>query len=299
MRPMQVDWVASPPAPLRPYRPRRRAPYYGGPPSYPAPPRWGFPALTWRWPTAVAGADKPVARPVDRMRALASSAVPLLWITGVASAATAVAEAFRYVLLLFSRSSVLPAGLVHTSDALVITGGIVTPVGAVLAAIASVLWLLRARQVAGEQTGTRPDRPNWQVVAGLLIPGVNLALPGATLAELEHTVLGKPAHERPTPSRELLLWWGFWAGSLLVSGITLLWSLRSGVQAQADGVLWHVLADALVAVVAIRSVKLLQHYNALLAPVNPALVQRFELVAIRDAELAPLPRRERPKDAVR
>ncbi|GAA2815094.1 DUF4328 domain-containing protein [Crossiella cryophila] len=299
MQPMRVDWVASPPVPLRPYRSRRPDPHYSGPPAYPAPPRWGFPALTWRWPTTVPGADKPVAQPVDRMRALAGSAVPLLWITGVAAAFTAGAELLRYILLLVSRDAVLPAGLLHTSDALVVTGGVVAPVSAALAALVGILWLLRARQVAGELTSTRPDRPNWQVVAGVLVPGVNLVLPGATLAELEHTILGRPSAERPRPSRELLHWWGWWAASLLASGITLLWSLRAGVQAQADGVLWHLLADALVAVVAIRSVRLLKRYNALLAPVNPASVQRYELISVRGADLPELPRRERPKDAVR
>ncbi|WHT23414.1 DUF4328 domain-containing protein [Crossiella sp. CA-258035] len=299
MQPMRVDWVASPPVPLRPYRPRRPEPHYSGPPAYPAPPRWGFPALTWRWPTAVPGADKPVAQPVDRMRALAGSALPLFWITGAAAAFTAAAELLRYILLLVSRNAVLPAGLLHTSDALVVTGGVITPVSAALAALVGILWLLRARQVAGELTGTRPDRPNWQVVAGLLIPGVNLLLPGATLAELEHTILEKPPAERPKPSRELSQWWLIWAVSLLVSGITLLWSLRTGVQAQADGVLWHLAADALLALVAIRSARLLKRYNALLAPVNPATVRRFELISVRGAELPLLPRRERPKDAVR
>lgn len=299
MQPMRVDWVASPPAPLRPYRQRRPAPHYSGPPAYPAPPRWGFPALTWRWPTAVPGAEQPVARPVDRMRSLANSAVPLLWITGAAAAVSAVAELFRYVLLLVSRDAVLPAGLLHTSDALVVTGGIVTPVAAALTALVGILWLLRARQVAAELAGTRPDRPNWQVVAGLLIPGVNLVLPGAILAELEHTILGKPASERPKPSAELRVWWLWWAAHLLVSGATLLWSLRTSVQAQADGVLWHLAANALLAVVALRSVRLLQRFHALLAPVNPATVQRYELISVNGADLAPLPRRERPRDAVR
>ena len=99
---------------------------YMGPPSYPIPPRWGFrrsalPLQPYgrRWAVPV---DTP---PDEQMRALAAVAVPLLGLTATVLLITAGAAAWRYALLLGSRTDAVPAGPLRASDALVVTGGVV------------------------------------------------------------------------------------------------------------------------------------------------------------------------------
>ncbi|WP_344872147.1 DUF4328 domain-containing protein [Allokutzneria multivorans] len=289
-RPMAVDWVASPPVPVRPYRQRRQQPpRYTGPPSYPAPPRWGLPALPWRWQMSVPGTT-PRVSPAERMRVLSGTATTLLWVTSFACGLAAVAELWRYVMLLISRSAVLSYGWLKASDALVITAGVLAPVTALVAGTAAVLWLLRARQAAAEATGRAPARPDWQVLVGLL-PGPNLSIPGSTLTELEHAALGEPADRRPTPSRQLRVWWITWVGGLVLAAVTLLWSLRSGVQAQADGVVLRILTDSAAVAVAVLSVRVITSITALLSPMENAAAHRMLVVRV---DGAPTPER-RPR----
>jgi hypothetical protein len=100
------------------------------------------------------------------------------------------------------------------------------------------------------------------------VPGVNLAVPGAVLAEIEHTALGLPAATRPRPSRLLRLWWGLWAACVVLAVAVALWSLRSGVQALADGVALHAVLDLLAAVTAGVTAQVITRLTALLAPVR-------------------------------
>ena len=67
------------------------------------------------------------------MRTLAAVAVPLLGLTAMLALVTAGAEAWRYALLLASRTDAVPAGPLHASDALVVTGGVVSLLSAALA----------------------------------------------------------------------------------------------------------------------------------------------------------------------
>ncbi|MFB9906491.1 DUF4328 domain-containing protein [Allokutzneria oryzae] len=285
-RPMAVDWVASPPVPVRPYRQRGQQPRYTGPPSYPAPPRWGLPALPWRWQVSVPG-TAPKAGLAERMRILSGTAITLLWVAAFACGLAAVAELWRYVMLLISRSAVLSYGWLKASDALVITAGVLAPITSAVAAVVAVLWLLRARQAAAEATGLAPARPDWQVLVGLL-PGPNLSVPGSTLTELEHAALGEPAHRRPRPSKLLTAWWITWVAGLLLAAITLLWGLRSGVQAQADGVALRILTDAVAVAVAVLSIKVIVSITALLSPLEDASLHRMLVVRV---DGAPTPQR--------
>ncbi|MGA9312514.1 MAG: DUF4328 domain-containing protein, partial [Pseudonocardiaceae bacterium] len=132
-----------------------------------------------------------MATPADeQMRTLAAVAVPLLGLTAMLALVTAGAEAWRYALLLASRSDAVPAGPLHASDALVVTGGVVSLLSAALAGAVTLGWLVQAHATAARAAAVRPARPGWQLVVGALAPGLNLVVPGAALAELEHTTLG-------------------------------------------------------------------------------------------------------------
>jgi Domain of unknown function (DUF4328) len=271
-----VDWVATPPAGLPAAAPKRHRPYTG-PPSYPVPPRWGFPMVTWRQPTSF---EPPPASHRRRAAMLAGNAQWLLWLASVTCVLAAVAEAWRYLLLLDSRTDALPAGPLRMSDTLVVTGGLVSVTACVLAGLVTLAWLRRAYLAAAELAGVAPSRSTRELLLGWLAPGLNLFVPGSSLAEIEHAALGRPASQRPDPSLLLRVWWAVWALGLLLAGWTLLWSLRDGTQALADGVVLHALVDLSAAVTAGLTAVVVRRLTVLLQPVPPGRRRRMAVVRV-------------------
>lgn len=295
----RMVWVATPPGGARPPRPRAAPRPYTGPPSYPAIPHWGFPLVSWRWPLAVS--TRPQADPVERVAALGATASPALWVTAISAGVAAIAECLRYVLLLLSINTALPTTMLVISDALVITAGFMTLLVGALSGVVVVLWGLRARNAADARVGVRSARPDWQFIAGVLVPGWNLFVPGSVLAEVEHTVLvGENARQlgsRPNPSRLVRLWWACWVLSLLLGWTTFLWSFLGGVQAQANGVVLHIWTNLAVVALAVLTVRVVNYLTRLLRPVDPTEVRRWRVLDVRDA---PPPRRaERPSASPR
>jgi hypothetical protein len=280
-----LRWVAAPPTTGVPAEQRAAQPpppprRYTGPPSYASPPRWGFPLLGWRRPVRFTA---PEVGAVERMRALAATAVPLLWLTAALVLITAAAEGWRYSLLLDSRFDAVSAWPLRASDVLVVTGGVISLLASVLTGAVTLGWLVRACAAAAGAAGVAPPRPAWQLVAGVLVPGVNALLPGAALAELEHAALGRDPDRRPRPSRLVTLWWVAWGTGVVLAGTTVLWRLRDGVQARADGVLLHLATDLVAGVVAILTIVVVRRMTRLLSPPDPRTVRRMVPVRIGGA----------------
>lgn len=296
--PGPVTWVAT--APPGAYR-RRRTPVsfpYAGPPAYPVPPRWGFPHLTWRWPTSVPGARDQPADPLTRVRELARLLTLVLWIVAGLTALAGIGEGWRYGLLLASRHGALSATVVDVSDTLVVGPFLAYLVAVTAAAGLFLMWLQRTREVAARAAGYRPSRPFWQIVVGFL-PLLNLVVPGATLAELEHAALRRPAEVRPTPSRPLLAWWLTWAAGWVLVGLAAVWSLRGTVQAMADGVLLHAAADFVAAAVAVLTWRFVRRTTRLLGADDlSGLAGLPRVISVADAPPPEL-RRTRPAAAAR
>ena len=271
-----LQWIAHPPF-LRPAGPpvRQHRPY-AGPPRYRVQPRGGLPVGPW--PRHSPDERSRRAGPLAAARSAAVVAVPLLWATAAVACVAAGAEVWRYVLLVLSLDGALDAGVVGISDALVGAAGRIAPVLGVLAGIGVVLWTVRAVRSAADSAGVRPSRRPYHLVLGWIVPVVNIAVPGAVLAELEHTALGLPPHRRPRPSRLLWAWWALWTASVVLTVVVLLWGLRPGIQAQADGVLLHALLDLLAAATAAVTALLLTRITAWLAP--PSTERREVLVAV-------------------
>lgn len=251
---------------------------YSGPPSYREVPRWGLPRVAWRRSLPLESVPPDHASP---MRALAGSAAPLLWLTAAVTGLTAAAEAWRYSILLASRTGAVAAGPLRVSDVLVVSGGVMSMLAGALAAVVVLAWLVRAYAAAADSAGVAPARPRWQLVAGVLVPGVNLLLPGAVLAEIEHAALGGDPARRPRPSRLIVAWWAVWATGLVLAAITLLWRLRDTVQAQADGVLLTAATDLLAAGVAVLTASVVRRLTRLLSPAALRRVRRRVVVGIR------------------
>ncbi|HET9257628.1 MAG TPA: DUF4328 domain-containing protein [Pseudonocardiaceae bacterium] len=214
------------------------------------------------------------------MRGLAAVAVPLLGLMASLALLTAAAEGWRYALLLDSRVDAVPAGPLHASDALVVSGGVVSLLCSILAGAVTLGWAVHATRTAAGAANVIPPRRPWQLIAGVLVPGVNLVVPGAVLAELEHAALGQDPGRRPRPSRLVLTWWALWAASELLAGITAAWNLRHGVQARADGVLLHLGTDLVAALVAITTIVVVRRLTRLLSPAQLAAARRMMVVRI-------------------
>ncbi|MFC5285447.1 DUF4328 domain-containing protein [Actinokineospora guangxiensis] len=293
----RLRWVATPPpgGPAAPPPAPRREPYLG-PPAYRVPPRWGFPALAWRRPTSIPGVDDLTPPPV-RVRTRAAVAVATLWTMTALATAAAGAEVFRYTLLVRARSNALERDTVVLSDALVVTGATLALIAGGLAVVVTVWWLLAARRAAAEQAGYRPARDDWRVLPLLLVPGVNLAVAGSVVAELEHAALARPADTRPRPGPLVRGWWITLTAAGLLFAAAVAWRFRSGVQAQADGVLLTAASDLAAAATAAVTAVLVSRLTGLLAPIDPASVPRLRLVRVTGA---PEPsRRTRPSTSRR
>lgn len=282
-----LEWVALPPDPAglpaaARAQPARPAPArYEGPPRYRDIPRWGLPPGPWR----PGSADGPPPTPLQQARASASQLLPVLLVTAAMAAVGAVGEVWRYVLLLFSRTEALSPTAVGWSDSLVWLGGWASVVCVVASGVLLIGWTRYAVRAAAERSGTRPSRSMRMLVAGWLVPGLNLAVPGAVLAEIEHSALGLPADRRPRPSTELRVWWALWGAGVVLAAVTALWSLRTGTQALADGVVLHAWLDALAVATALLTRRVVGRLTRLLEPSSGG--RRELLVAARPDAPAP------------
>lgn len=289
-RPNPARWVAGPPPGAAPARPTPRRRPYTGPPAYPAPPRWGFPQLAWRWPTTVPGAGPGPADP-EYVRVAGRVAVVMLQITAVAALVATVAELVRYGILVASLSAEVPSGLVVASDTLVITAGIVTVVFALASLYLALRWLLPARRLgARDRTLVRGD--GW-VIASLVVPLWNLFGALYVLAELEHIGRSGDPLQRPRPSRAVWTWWGTWLLSGVLFILTLGWSFRGSIQAMADGVVLHALSDAVAALLAYLTARLVGWLTAMLVPADATALPLWRVLSVPGAsttnERAPRP----------
>ncbi|MBB4687088.1 hypothetical protein BJY18_004573 [Amycolatopsis jiangsuensis] len=271
---------------------------YTGPPSYPVPPRWGFPNLVWRRPTAVPGTASGLVRPIDRVPVLAQSLVMVLWTFAILAVTAAGSEVWRYVLVVQSRSSALNTGVVAFSDAFVVTAGLLTTILSLLPAGLSLWWLLVARQAAAEEAGEAPARPIWQVLVGVLVPIANLPLALSVLGELEHAILRRPRDDRPTPSRLVLVWWVAWLVNWALLAVTIIWRTRSGIQAMADSVVLVALTDVAAAALAISTALVIRRFSSLLMPIAADHLRDLRVLKVNGAP-APQLRPTRPAGAAR
>lgn len=331
-----VRWVAvAPPRPdAQPATPRHEPPYTG-PPSYPAPPRWGFPNLIWRLPTQVPGTASSAPDPASAQRTVGVGATVVLLVLAVFTALAGGAELWRYALLVQSRETALSATAVGVSDRLVVWGYLATvPLLSLAAVIMTFAWFVLARTVAARRSGYEPPRsmfgvvlrifgpwpavglalgllwllslvPALSAVAVTLVPPValavvtvGLALGGPVLMELEHAALGNGPGARVRPSWQVLLWWAAWVGNGVLVVVTAIWRAREGLQQQADAVVLTASTDLAAAALAVLTVLVIRRVMALLEPRHLGSLRRLRVVGVRGAP-APEPRTARPAGASR
>lgn len=230
----------------------------GPTPRYLAAPRWGLP----RVPVLREAVPAPPSA-LERMVAHEGTARPVLVGAATVLVLAALAELWRYVLLLQSRTELLPARTVSISDSLVITAGVLGPLIALLAMVTCTVWLIRAREAAADRLHHKENRRTFAVVLAVFVPGWNLLMPGVLMTELEREL--EPHRANTGPSRLLRAWWTGWVLSVVLAVGVTLWRLRDSVQADAVGVLFAALADLVAAAVVVLTMVLVQRYTEALA----------------------------------
>ena len=219
-RPAGFRWIAVRPGPPPP--PRRRRSPLGPTPRYQSIPRWGL--IDRIGPAAPAVADRtagPSASPtVVRATVMATAAVFALG---------ALAHAFRYILLLVNRTTLLPP--------LVANGTLLMGVLVSLAAIAAVIataavmtsWLIARRAEVFGRHGQPDPRPEWALWVGCLAPVVNLVWAPVFVIELARAE--RSDHRLRGP---ITAWWIAWIVSTLISAWAMWTSSATEPQAIAD-----------------------------------------------------------------
>jgi Domain of unknown function (DUF4328) len=271
-RPTTLRWVAEPPR-RAPKRVRVRQ-ALGPTPRYAFVPRWGLP----RTPLPRTTVPSPPSA-LERTIAHEGTARPLLVGAATVLVLAALAELWRYVLLLRSRSELLPARTVAISDSMVITAGVLAPMVVLVTVVTCTLWLLRVREAAAARIDRREARSTHSIVLAIFVPVWNLLMPGVLLAELERDI--NTGLERDTngavstgPSRLLRTWWVSWVLSVVLAAGVWLWRLRDSVQARADGVLLAALSDLVAAGTVLLTLLLVQRYSEALAGVSKRTSRR-------------------------
>lgn len=293
----RMTWVASRPPGVRASLRTPPPADYAGPPRYSAVPRWGLPRLVWRRPTVLPGGLVTPQRKIAGLAGQARMAISACWLVALAGLLAGAGEIWRFALLVIGQNQALPPDVVTVSDTLVLTGAVLAIVAGLVALVLVLRWLLTAREAAAELAGVRPARGDGQVLAGVLVPGWNLVLAGSILAELDHTARGA-AGARVRPSRLLLAWWSAWVlGELLAIG-TLCWGLRTGVAAQAYGVLWHAATDLVAVLVAVLTGVVVGWITGLVAPSGRKSLRYRRVVRVEQDPAEPA-RRPRPAGAIR
>lgn len=290
----RVRWVAYPPAGALPPRRPRPVQHYAGPPSYARPPRWGFPNLTWREPTAVPGTPSALVPAIERVRMLSRWTTAVLGFLAALALTAAGSEFWRYALMVISRESALTSGVVDASNVMEKLFAILTLIFGLMAIGLVVLWLLVAQEAAADQNDHEPPRSSREVLLGTLVPGLNLALAGSILAEVEHAVLRRSPLRRPRPSRLVLGWWAAWVVNGVLLVVVIFERFRGSLQAQADSVLLSGILDVSASVLAVLTALVVHRLTKLLAPISLEGLRIRRVVAVKGApspELRPV----RPK----
>ena len=171
------------------------------------------------------------------------------------------------MLLVLSRDRALSGVALGWSDVLVTLFGLLAPVAGLATGVVFLRWLLAARGLAADESGTRPWRSTRLLLLGCVLPPFTLTVPGATLAEIEHAGAGADPATRPRPSRPVLAWWATWGTGVVLGVVTVVHDFATSTQALADGVVLHALVDVVAVATALVTVRVVAHLTELLAPV--------------------------------
>lgn len=273
--PGQAAQIPQPPTAPSPSRP-------GEPPAYTSVPQWGL--------HDVRSADDDESRTAETLADLAPT---LLVGAAVIFGLAALAELGRYWMLLVNRTRLVEPVVLAISDSAVWATQIAGPLVGLAAVVASAVRLIEVRRRAFAARGLSDPRPPVLLLAGTVLPVVNLAMPGVFLTEA--------AGENVRLRRAVRLWWVLFVVNAAMVMITLLWRLRDSLQARADAVLLTAVTVALASAVAVATLYVLRLFDGTDLRGRTLNYRRLTPATIpADTPIAPItPRLDTPADEVR
>ncbi|RVW02124.1 DUF4328 domain-containing protein [Rhodococcus xishaensis] len=236
-------WVARSPYQQSAGRRPPAARELGPTPRYSQVPRWGL-------------LDPPPERPDDRFtrtESAADLAPTLLACTAIVFGLAAASEAFRYALLMFNRVQLVDPLTLALSDSMVWATQVSAPLVALAAAIASVCRLALTRRRVLAARGLADPRSPRSLAVGVLVPVVNLVMPGVFLSEIARG-------DRRTLTA-IRIWWVAWVANGVLVAIGLLWRNRDTLQAQADGVVLAAVTATVAAATALLTLHIVRRFD--------------------------------------
>lgn len=223
--PSGYRWVAVRPGTPPPPRLRRRD--LGPTPRYPVIPRWGL----------VEHFDSPAEQKVVRGGPSATAVQMTLVVAMAVLGAAAFVHLVRYVLLIINRSVLLNPWVAGAAT----WGGVAVSVIAMFMVVASALmltnWLIARRSAAFAHRGQEEPRSVWALRAGCLTPVVNLAWAPVYVIELAQVEARLRWLRRP-----IVVWWGVWVVSTVVSIVSVVTSFTTDPQRIADNTVTTIVA---------------------------------------------------------
>lgn len=216
-------------------------------PRYAVIPRWGL-------------ADRVVQiAPTGAKTKAGSSATAVritLCVTLLVFCIAALAYSVRYVLLVVNRNTLLNSLMADAADWL----GDAASIAAVVAVIASVVMLIQwliARRAAAFKRYTLPEhRPLRQLLAGCLVPLVNLLWAPVYLIEL-----AKIEHHYARLRAPIVVWWITWVFSYAASIYAIVTSFAADAQGIATNTIWMVIAYLFAAATVVAVVRVLEGFE--------------------------------------
>jgi Domain of unknown function (DUF4328) len=207
-------------------RPRRSL---GPTPRYAVIPRWG---LADRIDQTAPAPETPV-----RTGPPPAPVRTTLFVSVLVLAIAALVYVVRYVLLIINRSTLLNSWVAGAADWL----GVAASVAALAAMIATfvtlVRWLVARRAAAFKHYGLPESRSDRQLLAGCLLPFVNLLWAPVYVIEL-----AKLEDHYARVRRPIVVWWIAWIVSYAASIFAIVTSFATDAQGIATNTTWMVIA---------------------------------------------------------
>ncbi|MCW4354652.1 DUF4328 domain-containing protein [Hoyosella sp. YIM 151337] len=201
-----------------------------------------------------------------RLRVWGSYAASFLTVAVGLYAAAGLAELFRYGLLVYNRSRLVPAPLVYASDFVVAVTALAALICAVMAAVSAACWLVDFRREWFASLEKRETRTIREQLAGCLVPVVTLWYPGTLLSEMLTDQRARALFgERSGPVLlRVRIWWGLWVATWVCQGLSLVWRISADtIQAQANGVEFAAFTHFLAAACAVMTLVVMREMVAL------------------------------------
>ncbi len=160
-----------------------------------------------------------------------------LFVSVLVLAIAALVYVVRYVLLVINRSTLLNSLVAGAADWLGVAASVAALAAVVATLVMLVRWLVARRAAAFKHYGLPESRSDRQLLAGCLLPFVNLLWAPVYVIEL-----AKLEDHYARVRRPIVVWWIAWIVSYAASIFAIVTSFATDAQGIATNTTWMVIA---------------------------------------------------------